>query len=131
MKSSTVLLYVPFVCVIHLACVSPIIFISLCATHIVPLPLFCSHYFHSTACTTSHPLFPFLLPLLGDDGCFHFSFNNTPLLLSLPFYCHSDSIHDLNVQYQFSLFVLFFLWSYVYLYYLFVLTFPISFLCSH
>ena len=39
-----------FVSIIHLACASPI-FISLCATQIVPRPLFCSGYFHSTACT--------------------------------------------------------------------------------
>ena len=51
-------------------------FIPVYATYIVPLPLFCNHYFHSTASTaTPYPLPPFLLSFLGYDCCFLFAFD--------------------------------------------------------
>ena len=48
-------------------------FISVYATHIVPLPLSCSHYFHSTACTYK--------PLLSLINPFRF---RAPFLLFFP-----------------------------------------------
>ena len=58
--------------------------LSLCMPlTLFPLPLFCTHYFHSTACTTPHSLLPFLLPLLGYDCCFHLPLISTPFFL-----CH-------------------------------------------
>ena len=81
-----------FVSIIHLACASPI-FISLCATHIVPRPLFCSGYFYSTACTYDTnfafpiplhiPCFPFLAMIVVSI----FPLNSTPpfFLILFPF----------------------------------------------
>ena len=69
----------PYVCLLFPLFILPVLlclyFIPVYATYTVPLPLFCSHYFHSTACTTPHSLLPFLLPLLGYDCCFHFAFD--------------------------------------------------------
>ena len=56
-------------------------FISVYATHIVPLPLSCSHYFHSTACTYK--------PLLSLINPFRFC---APFLLFFPGFVVSINI---------------------------------------
>ena len=75
-----------FVSIIHLACAT--LSISLCATHIVPRPLFCCGYFYSTACTYDTnfafpiplhiPCFPFLAMIVVSI----FPLNSTPPFLS-------------------------------------------------
>ena len=71
-----ILPYVSIVSIIYLACA----FISVYATHIVPLPLSCNHYFHSTACTYK-PLF----------SLYH-SGSPAPLLLFFPGFVVSINI---------------------------------------
>ena len=65
-----ILPYVSIVSIIYLACA----FISVYATHIVPLPLSCNHYFHSTC-----PACPYK-PLLS----LYHSISPAPLLLFFP-----------------------------------------------
>jgi len=57
-------------------------FIPVYATYIVPLPLYCSHYFHSTACTTPHPLLPFCSHFLAMTVVSTIPWNSTPFFLS-------------------------------------------------
>ena len=71
-----ILPYVSIVSIIYLACA----FISVYATHIVPLPLSCNHYFHSTACTYK--------PLLS----LYHSGSPAPLLLFFPGFVVSINI---------------------------------------
>ena len=74
--SAFILPYVSIVAIIYFACA----FISVYATHIVPLPLSCNHYFHSTACT-----YKSLLSL-------YHSGSPAPLLLFLPGFVVSINI---------------------------------------
>ena len=126
-----------FVSIIHLACASPI-FISLCATHIVPRPLFCSGYFHSTACTYDTN-FPFPIPL--QIPCFPFlamivvsifSLNSTP-----PFLSHLAFVSLLYFVFIVIPFTTYSI-NFPFLFFFSLVLpvppfcpFPISFLCSH
>ena len=124
-----------FVSIIHLACASPIC-ISLCATHIVPRPLFCSGYFHSTACTYDTnfafpiplhiPCFPFLAMIVVSI----FPLNSTP-----PFLSHLVSLlYFVFIVIPFTTYSINFPFLFFFSLVLPVppfCPFPISFLCSH